>query len=160
MAKRRRKNTDSGELLMFSFDEMLGDKPTEQSALPAKTEAATDEEPMPCPSGDSLLNYDSERMTEEMVAALHQIEGLDTNRMRLLAMESATLWHSGIKLSGRYKISSFPDMSLDGYQLTAFYYCCFYRAFPEMTEKMYHYYDSCYEEAYRRYSDDMKWKNY
>lgn len=167
MAKKRNLHKDSGELLMFSFQEMTGlenievesteinEKEKDLSRI-QKTTTNTDVDILTDEETTTL--FDQERMIDEMLSAINMLDSMDSANIRLIAMETATLWHSGISLNGRYQLSALPNRHFDGYQFLALYYCSFYRAFPSMTDKLERSYERCYEEAFRRYRADEAWK--
>lgn len=93
------------------------------------------------------FEVDRNLLTSKMQAAMKVLDTLDDNHVRLIAMESATVYQSGINLQNVYQLQSLPGRRLDWYEFVAFFYCSFGAVFPAMMDKIDPQYMDCYHKA-------------
>lgn len=81
--------------------------------------------------------YDEERMLQDMLMAMDLFDNYyNPSKVRLIAMESATLAQGGIHNGQIYELPAIPGRRFDGNQLTAIYYVSFARSFPSMIDRI------------------------
>ena len=115
---------DEKQLQLFTIDEMSG------AELPPKKQESEDE-----------------HLLQSMRRALMIVSRLDSHRVRLIAMESATLAQGGIIPDQIYKIPALEGISMDGYDFQALYYVSFAKAFPSMIDRIHLPFAEIYEKA-------------
>lgn len=154
MAKKRKRTNEADELLLFSPLAMSGG----ETDTPEETRSAEREETVavaPLDREEKPLDsdiVDPERLTTEMTVALEYLDTLNTGQIRMIAMETASLWHNGVKMNGKYQIQTVPGRTIDGYKFLAFYYCSFFKVFPNMMDKLNLPYEDICRRAIERYN--------
>ena len=101
----------------------------------------------------ALEHQDGANPTETMMMAMYMNVAMDhcdkigQAATKRLAMEIARLGLSGINPSKKYSLPSISSKMLDGYQVIAFYYVTFARAFPQLLDEIGLPYTKAYEMA-------------
>ena len=156
MAKKKKKHTeDLSEQLLFSPIEMLGEDeqaaPSEPEKKEVKKETETPATTMPTADNEPDV-IDPERLLTEMTIVMEYLDTISVGKCRMIAMETAALWHNGVKMNGRYTIQNMPERTIDGYKFLALYYCSFFKVFPNMIDKLGLPYEDICLKALERYN--------
>ena len=93
-----------------------------------------------------------ERLLTEMTIVMEYLDTISVGKCRMIAMETAALWHNGVKMNGRYTIQNMPERTIDGYKFLALYYCSFFKVFPNMIDKLGLPYEDICLKALERYN--------
>ena len=98
------------------------------------------------------LTYEEERMVHDMISAMQLFDTeYNASKVRLIAMESATLTQGGIHMGQKYELPAIPGRRFDGSQFTAIYYVSFARSFPSMIDRINLPLSFIYERAVKEY---------
>lgn len=98
------------------------------------------------------LTYEEERMVHDMISAMQLFDTeYNASKVRLIAMESATLAQGGIHMGQKYELPAIPGRRFDGSQFTAIYYVSFARSFPSMIDRINLPLSFIYERAVKEY---------
>ena len=156
MAKKKH-TEDLSEQLLFSPIEMLGEDeqaaPSEPEKKEVKEVKKETETPATMPTADNEPDViDPERLLTEMTIVMEYLDTISVGKCRMIAMETAALWHNGVKMNGRYTIQNMPERTIDGYKFLALYYCSFFKVFPNMIEKLGLPYEDICLKALERYN--------
>jgi len=91
-------------------------------------------------------------MAMYMKVAMDHCDKIGEAATKKLAMEIARLGLSGINPSKEYSLPSVSSKKLNGYQVIAFYYVTFARAYPQYLKEIWLPYTKAYETALRLYN--------
>ncbi len=155
MAKKKKKHTeDSSEQLLFSPLEMIGEQEQASSGEPVQEDAKeTTKQSANLPTvSDEPDVIDPERLLTEMTVVMEYLDTISIGKCRMIAMETAALWHNGVRMNGRYTIQNMPERTIDGYKFLALYYCSFFKVFPNMMDKLGLPYEDICLKALERYN--------
>lgn len=98
------------------------------------------------------MTYEEERMVHDMISAMQLFDTeYNASKVRLIAMESATLAQGGIHMGQKYELPAIPGRRFDGSQFTAIYYVSFARSFPSMIDRINLPLSFIYERAVKEY---------
>ena len=98
------------------------------------------------PSSDTVLM---------LIQVIRLLDGLSSNQVRLLAMQSATLLQAGIDPLETYRLPVLPGMEFRGDTLTGIAYVSIVRSFPHMTESIGVDLSSAYDKAMSSLAGDI-----
>lgn len=127
MSRPRRKKAEVEELFLFA--------PEDYAEQPATVKQ---------PEETVIADIDEAALTAKMSDAEQFLDTLDDSKIRLVAMETATIYQSGVTHNCIYQLQSLPERSMDWYEFVALFYCAFGRAFPSMMDKIDQRYIACY----------------
>lgn len=163
MKKRRRKQPDPNQLLLFSEDEMSGTSVPEecradipqQEPIKEDTQKTCDNVPlaevveMPQPPHHVMKSCDS--VVDLLKSVMGLLDQFDDNQIRLIAMQTAALVQRGIDYSLSYHLPAIPDYEFKGDVLAGLAYVSIARSFPNMTESIGLHWSEEYREAEATY---------
>lgn len=150
MKKRKKAAVDEGPWL-FSEEEMAGK--IENVIIVTPSVPVENEEPIKATMVDSENTesesslFCDERMTIEMANVLREMNLMSKSQKRLIALTTTMIGQAGFDLSKTYKVPAISDTEISGYELTAWCYCSFMEAFPNMVDKLQMPYAEHYEKA-------------
>ena len=125
--RRRKKTTPEEGPFLFSEEEMAG--LIEKVTIVKPTETPP---PVQLSAANEVAPLDDDRMIAEMVAVIRRLADMDAGRVRLIALMTTALGQQGINLRQTYNVPAVSPSPLTGYELTAWCYCTFMQAFPQM----------------------------
>ncbi len=172
--RKRPQQPTQPEPCLFSDEEMAAMLPGAQEVPAQRTEEVKDDIPTPqaeAPSPvleeekeekeekekkeekeEKPLTYEEERMVHDMISAMQLFDTeYNASKVRLIAMESATLAQGGIHMGQKYELPAIPGRRFDGSQFTAIYYVSFARSFPSMIDRINLPLSFIYERAVKEY---------
>lgn len=163
MKKRRRKQPDPNQLLLFSEDEMSGTSVPEecradipqQEPIKEDTRETCDNAPlaevveMPQPPHHVMKSCAS--VVDLLKSVMGLLDQFDDNQIRLIAMQTAALVQRGIDYSLSYHLPAIPDYEFKGDVLAGLAYVSIARSFPNMTESIGLHWSEEYREAEATY---------
>lgn len=135
MPRKRKKPSGqpSQQLLLFSPEEMAGVAPP---VVVAEQPVVTREQDYPSTVDASLLS-----------SILKELKNLDSNQLRLVAMQSAAQIQNGIDPQQTYILPTLPRRLFNGVELQAVAYISIIHSFPTMIDKLGLDFSKEYEEA-------------
>lgn len=181
MAKKRKKHQESpNQLMLFSAEEMAGESivmkedeacndATEKEVVQPipnvteeeegnkedrKEERKEEEKPIETPISQKTIEPSSDTVLM-LIQVIRLLDGLSTNKVRLLAMQSAALLQAGIDPLETYRLPVLPEMEFRGDTLTGIAYVSIVRSFPHMTESIGVDLSSAYDKAMSSLAGDI-----
>ena len=151
MARKKKHTEDPSEQLLFSALEMLGKTERQAPAQEEATGNAGSATARPT-TNDEPDVIDPERLLTEMTVIMEYLDTVSIGKCRMIALETAALWHNGVRMNGRYTIQNMPERTIDGYRFLALYYCSFFKVFPNMIDKLGLPYEDICMKALERYN--------
>lgn len=90
-------------------------------------------------------------MSMYMLGAMEYLDKVSDNEVKAIAMDIAMTGLNGIHPKKRYKIATLENKEFGGYQLLAYYYVSWARAYPEHLESLQMPYTKAYDLAMQMY---------
>lgn len=152
MVKRRKKTAASEELFLFapsSFEGAEGHsaETTAQQGEPTAAASEAEEAIVSATEGHAPLVVNRQVLKAKMTDCMAFLDSLSDYTVRLIAMESAAIYQSGMNRGNIYHLQSLPKRDMDWYEFVAMFYCAFGHAFPSMLDKIDPTYIDCYREV-------------
>ena len=160
----------AGESIVMEEDEACDDAAKKEVVLPTsnvkenkedKEEKKEEEEekkekekPIEPPKPPKTIRPSSDTVLM-LIQVIRLLDGLSSNQVRLLAMQSATLLQAGIDPLETYRLPVLPGMEFRGDTLTGIAYVSIVRSFPHMTESIGVDLSSAYDKAMSSLAGDI-----
>jgi len=152
MARKHKKSAGHEELFLFApscFEgaEGLSAVATGLHDEPAAGSSAAVEVAVPPAEGHGPLEVNKQMLKAKMADSMAFLDSLSDYTVRLVAMEAAAIYQSGMTHGNIYHLQSLPKRDMDWYEFVAIFYCAFGHAFPSMLDKIDQTYIDCYREV-------------